>query len=51
LFLNLLQLNVGKRAATVADIAADAVAMVVMDAVAVADAVVEKIFIKNSINM
>jgi len=41
LFLNLLQLDVGKRATIVVDIAADAVAVMV------ADAVVEKSFIIN----
>jgi len=49
LFLNLLQLDVGKRAATVVDTAvpeagAAAVLEAGADAVAMADAVVEKIF-------
>jgi len=51
LFLNLLQLDVGKRANTVVDTAAAAALEVGADAAAVADAVVEKIFQINILSI
>jgi len=47
MFLNLLQLDVGRRAAIAADTAADAVAMARTDAAVVADAV-DKSFLINT---
>jgi len=47
MFLNLLQLDVGRRAAIVADTAANAVAMARADAAVVADAV-DKSFLINT---